>query len=72
MATSVTITCDKCHARMGKASHTQIRWSKQPSRRDPLDLCPECRDSLMEHLGILPPSLPGFSPSEMAAAEGRG
>jgi hypothetical protein len=66
MAMNITILCDRCHKRVAKASHTRIKWSREPDRRDPTDLCPECRDDLLEHLGILPPTLPGMKPSEMA------
>jgi hypothetical protein len=56
MTESLTIICDRCHERVGKASRTRIRWSAEPTRREPTDLCPACRDSVMELLGIIAPA----------------
>jgi hypothetical protein len=57
MAESTTIVCDRCKTQVGKGSRTRIRWSVQPEKREPTDLCPSCRDSLLEHYGMLPPTL---------------
>jgi hypothetical protein len=42
MAETLTIKCDRCGSRIGKASRTRIRWSVEPARREPVDLCPDC------------------------------
>jgi hypothetical protein len=70
MSEVTVISCNKCGARVGRASRTRIRWSAQPARREPWDLCPTCRDELLEFLGELPRSLPLFPAGDGAAAAG--
>jgi hypothetical protein len=62
------VSCDRCHEHMSKPSRTRIVWSKTlPTRMGPWDLCPSCRDMVMEHLGLLPPQLGGLFPDEATA-----
>ena len=42
MSEVLTVTCDSCGSRIGKASRTRVRFSAQPQRREPLDACPDC------------------------------
>jgi hypothetical protein len=63
---NVQISCDWCGSRVPKASHTRIR-SPKSDRREPTDLCGDCADELLETMGMLPPSLPGMSPTELKA-----
>jgi len=52
---SVTIVCDGCQARIGKAERTRIRWSREP-RRPAYDLCPDCRDKVFDDRAEARPS----------------
>ena len=54
MAENLTIVCDRCRERVSKRDRSRIRWSVQPVRREATDLCPECRDWLLQKLGKLP------------------
>lgn len=46
MAETIRVTCDRCGARVSPEARTRVKWSKVPERRDPTDLCLDCRESL--------------------------
>jgi hypothetical protein len=65
VAIVVTITCDKCGARVPRSSHSRIKWPKT-EKRAATDLCGDCADEIAEQMGLIAPHLPGMKPSELA------
>ena len=54
MSETLVVVCDRCGRRVGKAERVKIRWGSQPSRREPNDLCGDCRGALTEWLDHRP------------------
>lgn len=50
MAESVTIVCDGCGERVGKAHRTKVRPGREPIRRAAMDLCPDCLEKVLSSL----------------------
>ena len=55
MSEVLTIKCDRCGSRVGKASRTRIRFGAQPFRREPMDACPDCSQLILVALGKAQP-----------------
>ncbi|MFO0957496.1 MAG: hypothetical protein U0800_08515 [Isosphaeraceae bacterium] len=56
MSEQLVCHCNRCRRRIPvpKRCRTKIRWSIDPFRREPYDLCPNCRDDLQRWLGLVP------------------
>jgi hypothetical protein len=73
MAESTRITCDVCFEPVSKSHRTKVRFSPQPERRAPLDVCSTCMEKTLENWGKLarsmfPPEPVDAPRSEMKAA----
>lgn len=54
MSETLTIVCDSCGSRIGKASRTKIRFAREPYRVEPTDLCPDCAHLVLVAIGKAP------------------
>lgn len=64
----LSIRCDRCRSPVPKCERTQVRFGRDPVRRDPYDLCRDCREWLEVELRLAPaPDLVPFPGPDRAA-----
>jgi hypothetical protein len=63
---TLTIHCDKCSSKVGKASRVKIRFAREAGHKGDLDLCRDCASELI--LEPLDLAAPGLFPAEPVKA----